>query len=63
MRQTVEKHLIVDIFLIQEIMERNERKEVTWIEKERQISDVFTKAGVSSSELLNVLSTSKMITL
>ena len=43
-------------------MERNERKEVTWIEKERQIS-VFTKAGVSSSELLNVLSTSKMITL
>ena len=63
MRQTVEKHLIVDIFLIQVIMERNERKEVTWIEKERQISDVFTKAGVSSSELLNVLSTSKMITL
>ena len=63
MRQTVEKHLIVDIFLIQEIMERNERKKVTWIEKERQISDVFTKAGVSSSELLNVLSTSKMITL
>ena len=44
-------------------MERNERKEVTWIEKERQISDVFTKAGVSSSGLLNVLSTSKMITL
>ena len=63
MRQTIEKHLIVDIFLIQEIMERNERKEVTWIEKERQISDVFTKAGVSSSGLLNVLSTSKMITL
>ena len=36
--------------------ERNEI-EVTWIEKERQISDVLTKAGVSSSELLNVLST------
>ena len=30
--------------------------------KERQISDVLTKAGLSSSELLNVLSTSKMIT-
>ena len=36
--------------------ERNEI-EVTWIEKERQISHVLAKAGVSSSELLNVLST------
>ena len=42
--------------------ERNEI-EVTWIEKERQISDVLTKAGVSSSELLNVLSTSRIISL
>ena len=37
------------------MIKRNEI-EVTWIEKERQISDVLTKAGVSSSELLNVLS-------
>ena len=42
--------------------ERNEI-EVTYIEKERQISDVLAKAGVSSSELLNVLSTLKMISL
>ena len=42
------------------MIEINEIK-VTWTEKERQISDVLTKAGVFSSELLNVLSTSKMI--
>ena len=32
------------------MIEKN-KIEVTWIEKERQISDVLTKAGVSSSEL------------
>ena len=62
MKQTLEIGLIVDILSIHEMIERNE-KEVPWIEKERKISDVLTKAGVSSSELLNVLSTSKMISL
>ena len=45
---------------MQEMKKRNEI-DVTWIEKERQIRDVLTKAGVSFSESLNVLSTSKMI--
>ena len=62
MKQILEKHLIVDISSIHEMTERNEI-EVTYIEKERQISDVLVKAGVSSSELLNVLSTLKMISL
>ena len=62
MKQILEKHLIVDISSIHEMTERNEI-EVTYIEKERQISDVLAKAGVSSSELLNVLSTLKMISL
>ena len=62
MKQTLEKHLIVDISLIRKMIERNEI-EIKWVEKERQISDVLTKPGVSSSELLNVLSTSKMISL
>ena len=53
MKQTLEKRLIVDISLIRKMIERNEM----------QISDVLTKPGVSSSELLNVLSTSKMISL
>ena len=52
----------VDISSMHEIIERNEI-EVTWIERERQISDVLKKAGVSSSELRNVLSTPKMISL
>ena len=43
-------------------MERNEI-EVTLKEKERQISDVLTKAGLSSNELQNVLRASKMISL
>ena len=45
MKQTFQEGLLVDM------IERNEI-EVTWIEKERQISDVLTKAGVSSRELL-----------
>ena len=45
-----------------EMIERYEI-EVSWIEKARQISDVLTKAGVASSELPNMLSTSKMISL
>ena len=62
MKQTLEKCLSVDISSMHEIIERNET-EVTWIERERQISDVLKKAGVSSSELQNVLSTPKMISL
>ena len=61
-KQTYEKRLIVDISSIREMIESNEI-EVTWIENEKQISDAFTKAAVSSSELLNVLCTSKMISL
>ena len=51
MKQTFQEGLLVDISSIREMIERNEM-EVTWIEKERQISDVLTKAGVSSRELL-----------
>ena len=52
----------MDISSIRKIIER-EKIEVTWIEKDRQISNVLTKAGVSYSKLLNALSTSKMISL
>ena len=62
MKQTLEKRLIVDISSKGEMIEGNEI-EVTWIEKKRHISDFFTKAGVPSTEILNVLSTSKAINL
>ena len=62
MKPTLEKGLIVDISSIRKIIER-EKIEVTWIEKDRQISNVLTKAGVSYSKFLNALSTSKMISL
>ena len=62
MKETLEKCLIVDISSIREIIKRNEI-EVTWIEKERQIGDVYKTTGVFPSELPNVLSTSKMIRL
>ena len=62
MKQTLEKRLLVDISSIREMIERNEIK-VTWIGKEKQLSDILTKAGVSPRGLLNILSTSKMIDL
>ena len=62
MKETLKKGLIADISSIREMIERNEIK-VTRIEKERQISDVLTKVGMSSNEFLNVLSTSKTISL
>ena len=62
MKQTLEKCSIKNILSMPEMIERYEI-EVSWIEKARQISDVLTKAGVASSELPNMLSTSKMISL
>ena len=49
-----DKLLRVDINLIKESMERN-HVEVKWIEGERNLSDVMTKAGVNSKPLLNTL--------
>ena len=67
MKQTFEKRLIVDISSIwgnrSSVSKKKNEIEVTWIEKERKISDVLSKTGVSSSELLNMLSTAKMIIL
>ena len=62
MKQTLEKRLLVDISSIRETIERNEIQ-VTWINKEKKLSDILTKAGVLSKEFLSVLRTSKMIDL
>ena len=62
MKKTLEKHLLVDISATREMVERNEIK-VTWINKEKQLSDVLTKSGAPSNSTLQTLNTSKMIEL
>ena len=61
-KQTLEKRLLVDNAAIREMIERNEIN-VAWIEKNKQISDVLTKAGASPNIIHDVLSSSKMIEL
>lgn len=60
MKQTSEKLLLVDISAIREMIEPD-GVQVTWTDKEKQISENLTKAGALSNLLLNVLKTSKMI--
>lgn len=56
MKQTLEKHLLVDFAAIRKIVERNEIN-ITWIEKEKkQIGDSLTKCRASSKILCDVLS-------
>ena len=59
MKQTLEKCLLVDISAIQEMVERNEIT-VTWINKEKQLTDVLTKSCAQSDSTLQTLNTSKM---
>ena len=57
MKQTMEKHLLLHITAIQKMVERNEIT-VTWINKEKQLSDVLTKSGAPSNSMLQTLNTS-----
>ena len=45
-KQTLEKILMVDISFIREMVDNNQIQ-VIWVEKDKQISDVLTKSGVS----------------
>ena len=58
-KQTSEKCLIVDISAVREMSDRNELS-VTWIKKEKQLSDVLTKYGASNRLLLDILQTGRM---
>ena len=58
-KQTLVKCLLDTISAIQEMVERNDIT-VTWISKEKQLSDVLTKSGARNS-MLQTLNTSKMI--
>ena len=59
MKQTLEKCLLVDISAIREMVERNEIT-VTWINKEKQLTDVLTKSEAQSDSTSQTLNTSKM---
>ena len=60
MKCRLKKRLLVDISAIREMVEKNEIT-VTWIKKEKQLSDVLTKSGAPSNAMLTTLNTSKMI--
>ena len=45
-KQTLERRLIVAISFIREMVDNNQIQ-VIWVEKDKQVSDVLTKSGVS----------------
>ena len=51
MKQTLEKRLLVDISAMPEMIERNEIT-VTWINREKQMSDVLAESGVPLNIML-----------
>ena len=61
-KQTLERRLIVDISSIREMVDNNQIQ-VIWVEKDKQISDILTKSGVSQKSLLNILETGKMFSI
>ena len=61
-KQTLERRLIVDTSSIHEMVDNNQIQ-VIWVEKDKQISDVLTKSGVSQKSLLNILETGKMLSM
>ena len=61
-KQTLEKILMVDISFIREMVDNNQIQ-VIWVEKDKQISDVLTKSGVSQKSLLTILETGKMLSM
>ena len=61
-KQTIEKILMVDISFIREMVE-NDQIQVIWVEKDKQISEVLTKSGVSQKSLLSILETGKILSM
>ena len=55
LQKTQEKQLLADISAVREIFERNEIN-ITWIEKTKQTSEIFTIAGASPNIISGVLS-------
>ena len=61
-KQTVERRLIVGISFIREMVDNNQIQ-IIWVKKDKQISDVLTKSGVSQKSLLSILETGKILSM
>ena len=61
-KQTLEKQLIVDISSLRKMVDRNE-VQIVWTEKDKQMSDVLTKAVALQKLLFEILESSKMLDL
>ena len=61
-KQTIEKILMVDISFIRKMVEYDQIQ-VIWVERDKQISDVLTKSGVSQESLLSILETGKILSM
>ena len=59
-KQTVDRRLIVGISFIREMVDNNQIQ-IIWVKKDKQISDVLTKSGVSQKSQLKILETGKML--
>ena len=55
-----DKHLIIDIAIIKEMVTTEEIESVSWIESELQLADCLTKRGASATKLLDVLRNGKI---
>ena len=55
-----DKHLIIDMAIIKEMITTKEIESVSWIESELQLVDCLTKRGASATKLLDVLCNGKM---
>ena len=61
-KQTVERRLIVGISFIREMVDNNQIQ-IIWVKKDKQITDVLTKSGVSQKSQLKILETGKMLSM
>ena len=60
MKQTLEKRLLVDISAMPEMIERNEIT-VTWINREKQMSDVLAESGVPLNIMLQTFNNQRWL--
>ena len=56
----LDKHLQVEIPALREMCEKNELQ-ISWIEKQHQLSDVLTKRGASPQSLIETIKTGKLL--
>ena len=50
-----DKHLIIDITIIKEMITTKEIESISWIESELQLADCLMKRGALATKLLDVL--------